>query len=741
MPTINIHGAGGGGEGGGPGPGGLNKLWEQLLANPNMATQREFLMRLNMLLPNNLFHSGGSMSIIQAMSRLVGSVGGAAGAAAGAGPQGAIASARASAQVATAAARVAAAAAMAASGGTGGRAPGIPGGAAVAGPRGPGWGAVLPGPIGRAARFGARMGLLGDLLGMGALGSLFGGVGLLAAGAYEAVRLPTQIGRVEGSFASEAKPYANLVKRLYAVGRAGGMSGAGLTKEFFPGEEFSKSYHTPAWMMQLGLTPDDAAEILGRYGIMPRSRGGARRYVEELRLGALSPGFAGMAPGTVEGLARQAGSMGLGVQRHPEFFLAMIARVMEFAVAKGMDRAQVLRSIQASIGRYGGSSAGFGTQSLLDFYQRMASSNLPGSRTGALQAQALGGASAAAGTIGSSPVVTMAVQRAIAAHGYLKTNNEIEGFFGPELYGQLSGTAPGRAMLKAIRTLGQHGNPVQLSYVRSILKSNPQLLAGIVRQGMGRFSGNAALNNALTWAAMGQVTGEGIPGYLADISGKPPGTVMGTRTLGFLQQMKGFGNFSPATDYGALLRGAGVPEQLIPGLVRAGMRHNIDPRILAAQMKAESGFRNVKSRNANGTTDYGYAQINSATLKRMGWSAEFAMNPEMAAEYEATYLAKHRRGGVASMIQAYNPRNPNEVPRFMRAMAQMFPTGLPEDIYGMEASVGQAQMAGSRASFEVFGNNLAKVNTELGKFAGWLHSFVHSGSTRAPTMPMSGGPN
>jgi hypothetical protein len=146
-------------------------------------------------------------------------------------------------------------------------------------------------------------------------------------------------------------------------------------------------------------------------------------------------------------------------------------------------------------------------------------------------------------------------------------------------------------------------------------------------------------------------------------------------------------------------------------------------------------------RNANGTIDYGYAQINSATLKRLGLPASFAMDPEMAAELEASYLDKHRRGGIAAMIQAYNPKNPNEVPRFLRSMAQMFPTGLPEGVYGMEASVAQAQMAGSHTSFEVFGNNLSKVNAELSKMAGFIHSIVGGGKTsRPPLMPPQGGP-
>jgi hypothetical protein len=732
MPTINLGGNIGGAGGGSPGPGGLNKLWEQLLANPSMATQRQFLTQLNQLLPNNLFHSGGAAGVIQAMSRLISSVGGSAGAAAGAGPQGAAGAARAAAQVATAAARVAAAAAMTSAGG--GR-----GGASGGGGGGFGTGRGWPGPIRRSLHFGGGIGELAGLAGLGRLAGILGGGAALAAGAYEAVRLPTQIGGFESSSMAEARPYTRLKRELFRIARASGSSGGAMMRRFFPGEDWGHSYQAPEWMSHLGLSPDDAAAILGRYGIVPRGAGEAQQFVRSLRLGQISPAFAGMAPGTVEGLARQGQALGIGNRARPDYLLAKIAPVMEQAIAKGMDRAAVLRSIQGTLARLGGTSFGIGLSPTLDFYQKLSASNLPGARTGQLQQKAISGIEGSIQSLGSSPITTMNMARAIAAHGNFATGHDIAKAL-PHAYAQLKKTAAGRKLLGDVESL--HGNVgAQIALLKSVFSGDPAEYAHLMQSGMpkGVFGGGRQ-GAALRRLALSNVTGEGVAAYYGLHSGSGmPSDVMGSADNGFLGYF-GMGHFGAHRNYAKLLAGKGMPKQLMAGIISAAKRSGVSPLRLAALSKFESGFDvNATHKNKNGTEDLGAFQLNSGWLKSHGIPRQWAFDPSKAPRLALLHMRESVMHGQGP-IEGYNPgAAKHELAGVRDAYLSMF-GGMPNDVYAAHAAAGQAGTTGAMTSFEVFGKNLGKVNNELSKFAGFLHSIVGGKAARPTQMPQQGSP-
>jgi hypothetical protein len=508
MPTIQINGAGAGGAGGGPG--GLNGLWEKLLSNPSMATQREFLSRLNMLLPDNLFaHGSGAAGLTAALRSAIAQSRGAAGG-------GGSLQAAGSSLTAAAAALISAANRIAIAGGGGAAGGGAGGGRGGAGGGGGaffGGGRGMPGPFRRAGHFGSGVGELLGALGLSRLAMLGGGIGAIGALAYEGVRLPTQIGHLEGSYLNEARPYTDLVKRLYAVGRAGGTPGGKLVKQFFPGEEWGKSYQTPGWMSTLGLTPDAVSQILQRYGIVPHGAGEAKTFARTLRLGALAPAFSGMAPGTVESLSRLGANLGIGNPQRPDYLLARIAPLMEMAVAKGMDRATVLRSMESSLSRLGGGQS-FGTSlgGLTDFYNKLATSGLPGGRTGELQEQTLAGIQGSLGSVDKNAVVTMTLARAIGAHGGLATNKAFRSAL-PKTYAALMKTAAGRKLLGDIEAT--HAQPgIQMKLLAAALRGNPQEYAHFLEGGLpANAFGKGAAGHAMRRLAMSNITGEGIAGY------------------------------------------------------------------------------------------------------------------------------------------------------------------------------------------------------------------------------------
>lgn len=472
MPTINIHGSGGGPKGNGPGgtrrhAGGksLDEVFLELLRNPTPSKENEFAMLWSRALPSSRMLGGGwtGMGGRDVMSQIQGVVQGirrrGAGSAALGGAAGVERSARIYGRYGNTPPEMMAALSVmrnlatgnrgqpvaAASlpaimrreekaliaieastkgtfnlmrytlrpsswrmgGGGGGNMTIIPPGAAGGGGGRGGGGGIgdwSPWPSssgGGAARARSRGGGSGELL--------RGGVKMFTA--YEALKFMANpmglVSRLDNAALGASAPYMDLRERAFAFGRAGKFSGGAMQKEFFPGGNV-----TPDWMKALNVGPSGALDMLSNYGIAPRSPGHASSIAKSLGYYEnVAPGFSGMTPGSATGAARQAAGLGMvSPGGTPTGYLSSVSGIMEGAIQRGMDRARVLDSIQSILASMEkGGAIGINGDDTMKMFWRIAQGGTPGGRTGALQADTVGGINSALSSVGSSPVTTMAM--------------------------------------------------------------------------------------------------------------------------------------------------------------------------------------------------------------------------------------------------------------------------------------------------------------------------------------------
>jgi hypothetical protein len=703
VPTIRING-GSTGDGGGQRPGGLNSAWEKLLSNPSLQSERQFWNRYAM-------HTGGR-------SALFGGGGGGAGGAAD------LRSAAAALQAA-AGAQMAAAARIAAGGGILSArlaaAAGVGGGGRFGG--GGSWHyplSALPGPAGRVARIAANaragIGALGELAGLGMAGGIGGGLGIAgavaAAAGYAAIRTPLWVSSLERGLMGEANPYTKYMDRVYGTARAGGFRGGELARRFFPGEKgLGGAWKTPEWMAELGLRPDEAADLLSQYGIVPGSAHEGERLVRQLVTMQKSPAFSGMNPSAITGFARQARSLGLG--GNPSLILGMISRAMEDAVARGMDRAQILRSMQGSMSAIAQRSAGFAFGGISDLYARMMGSGIPGARTGAAEQRALGGLESMRQSLGAEPFSTSMAARLIKSYGGLKNRAQLEKLLGPELYGQLASNPVGAKLMRRTEELGQAGMlPLQIPFLKELFAGNPARLGKLLWSQIPN-TGNAALND-LFGSSLEHMS---LTDFYATRAKPRTAGPMGARTDRWLQLLSGNAPFAGGEDYAAELRRAGVPAALIPHFIASGKRHNVSPVELAALSWKESRWKtHAWHVNRNRTIDLGVAQINSATAKRLGIGLNQLFDPATNIDAEAALLAEANRRG-RNPIRAYNPGSRFELRDYQAAVLEKF-GGMPPG-YAERAETGQSELEGAKVSFDTLGSQvIPRLNTALAGLAG-----------------------
>lgn len=243
------------------------------------------------------------------------------------------------------------------------------------------------------------------------------GIGMAADVAEELVFLPQSFGSMESSAVSSSAPARNLRAQLYAIARASHGSGQDLMNTFHTGVE------PPAWMQRLGLSSPAAANLLSGFGIMQFGTNAKVDLVKGLAGTQFEPAFSGLDVNPSIGRAARYGMVqpnAAGVQT----FTQQMAPILETAVERGMDRASVLRSIDAAVSmsaRGGGIGASVG--GLGSFIMRY--SDLPGGRTGEAGLNVAERLQAATGTVGQNSLRTLAFVN--AAQG-MKSEGSLRNF-------------------------------------------------------------------------------------------------------------------------------------------------------------------------------------------------------------------------------------------------------------------------------------------------------------------------
>ena len=327
------------------------------------------------------------------------------------------------------------------------------------------------------------------MLGLGATSKILTGgftAGLAIAAMEELAFAPQHLLNLEGSALSASKGYRGLQYGTYALGRAGGFSGQKLLEGIYQGVE------PPKWMSKLGLGPEEALSMLSGFGIVQRPGlgGGAitggtgldftvspgtglenELLIRNLAKLQFNPAFSGLDQGAVQGSVAQAARYGMvspdaaGVQQ----FGQQIGPIMTMAVEQGLDRAAVLRSIDAAVGiaaRGGGIGANAGE--LGRFVSGFGM--LPGGRTGEFGLSVLQNLNAANASVGSDTLRTTAYMMAVprlSTEAQMKAFLEQGGKVGA--YDRLKNDPVAGKQLQYYFELVRSGNPLAAQYLRDIV--------------------------------------------------------------------------------------------------------------------------------------------------------------------------------------------------------------------------------------------------------------------------------
>lgn len=417
-------------------------------------------------------------------------------------------------------------------------------------------------------------------LGVGAASKfLTGGFTPAAAGLAleEAFFFPQTLGGLESSSLGNASAYRNFQYGAFAQGRAGGFSGQGLMNKLYGG------LVPPAMMSRLGLGPGEAMGMLNSFGIVQNSPESAAALIQSIGGTRFTSAFSGLnVEGSMAGAARYGmiGGNAGGVASYTQ----QLAPILATAVEMGMDRASVLRSIDAaisSVARGGGIGGSVGATAGF----MMGYSDLPGGRTGEAGLSAI--AQLKDATVGSYNKNAQRTQIMMQAAAGMKTEGQLKSFlnkFQPGYYESFKANPVGSEMLDKYFAAQAAGNTNVAGYWLS------QILAG---GGEGGLAGGNP--DAMRSIMNNNMFTRQLPGYMQGMdvgnTGQDAGTFIAGNQAARAKAMH---------DYFAK---KGVPESGIAAIL--------------GNVRAESGFnpRNP-TQEADGSISMGLAQWNKERLSR-----------------------------------------------------------------------------------------------------------------------------
>ena len=201
-------------------------------------------------------------------------------------------------------------------------------------------------------------------LGLGATSKFATGaleLGLAGEIIEEVALLPQHTMALEGSALSGAKPYWDFQARAAAIGRAGGFNGQSLAHSLYQGID------PPAWMKKLGLGPDEAAQMISNYGIVPTGENRSAQnslLAEDIARMKYVPALSGLPSGTLQSSLAHAMSYGSyreNITGSPaQQFTADMVDVLAQATERGVNRASILHSIDAGVAMASRAGGGLG---------------------------------------------------------------------------------------------------------------------------------------------------------------------------------------------------------------------------------------------------------------------------------------------------------------------------------------------------------------------------------------------
>ena len=541
----------------------------------------------------------------------------------------------------------------------------------------------------------------------GALGRMLGiGVGAYIAGevSKEVVTAPQTFLGLESSAVGASMPYIDFRRGVFAAARSGGFGGAGLYDTLKPGL-------SPAqWAANAGYSSLGALRLIQGFGVSPTGAGQAAGMGTALAGMGYLPFMGGV---DTSAHMRLMGSLGLvgangdAITQHA----GQLSDIFANATARGMNKADVLRSIDAGVAMMSRNGAGVvNTQNLADFLFHFG--NSPSARSGEMGMSVAAGLQSANASVGANPLPTMLYGQ--FAMRNFRTRGGIRAFMdrtmGAGSYDTFLRNNPGGgALLDALTQSVRQGNAVMAGkYAADLISGNPTAQYAILGDSPYIQALPASMRPAAAAGLLGMNTALPLLNYQhgTGIAGASP----------YVPGQEGA--------YAAGLRAQGVRPDLIPGMLAAAKRQGMNPILLGAVLGMES---------SGGTDTKG--MLNPANV--MHWLDGTPRTAQESIEGGAAHYLGNLRQAGGNALEAYRLYNKGAASSAPLSLASRNKfLGLLRQGYEGEEGAGMAPILGenqalaaqqnveiSSASltFDEVGKHVAGVNAALDNLAAHIN--------------------
>lgn len=497
---------------------------------------------------------------------------------------------------------------------------------------------------------------------------------------------------------SISRPYTDLRKSTAMAGRTSGFSSRELEAQIFQGAT------PPEWMKNLGMTPQDAANVLNRSGVVTRSPGEAAGVIRQVGGASLRAGM-GLSMSQTGDYARNLATLGLIRPGSAPFDLQQeydrLGKLMAQSTAAGLDHSSTLATMEGLL-RAGAASGAPSVNAggIESLFSRMLSSGAPSARTGQSEMSFLSGYNASVGSLGPGNMpLTLMVSSAMRGRPPIddKSLARFLGMSDSDFQQLKSEPAAGR-LISDYLDAARHGDPNSYRFLGQLMQNHPELAESIT-------------NKALPAA----------PQYLRDIAGS---SAFGTGLSNYTQNSAGAGHvpLGIRNNNPLVLAAAGQP-----GLVGSQTAADGEKAGTFASMEAgiSAGYQQIlrDQQRAGG-------RISVRQLLRM-----WAPNSQSLPSYTA-FVAQ--RAGVDPDAPIDFSGDTNTSAKVMRAMASFenhgdmvakgafhrgiaLAQGHPQetgndqsDINAMNANTGASQVLAGKHAFDNFANTQLVKDLEAG---------------------------
>jgi hypothetical protein len=609
----------------------------------------------------------------------------------------------------------------------------------------------IAGRGGAGGRIVSRLASTGGFGSMAGIAAAEGGpviAGVLAAAALVklAATAPQTLASIEGSALGGAMPAMNLMRGTYGMARDIGSSPLGLYRSLFPG-----NYGVPSWLSAIGLGPTEAFGMLNEFGITPGGNADAIETMRALGSAQFMPGLSGLnTTGYMSTLGRYGALPGKRANTAGgiDEAASALGNVMENAIVRGMNRTDVLQSIDTAIHNMARVGAGdVSAPGIADFLMRF--SGLPGGRTGEFGVQALGNMSASLDLVGQDPIRTMIFSQAsmqrLGSRGALRSFMEgtQKGSFD-----NLVSNAPGQAVVNNYLAARSRGDYFGASlYLREIVRGNPQATYDLYSQSPFLQGSPGYMKNFI----IGQLTGLGTMGAAAYSTGQGtasdmPISLQGGAAMGasaFGSAANTMSQVSRDNTTGSLplsreqaregLHRMGVNPAIIENVLDSAQRHGLNPLAYGAYLMTESSGGNDRrlSPVPGQPGVYGaYGQTGIQNPAQISASSHMPMptSPQMSVEEGAQLIEQNMRSSSTVDEILHKTVGPQYNRAYLAHWQQYFAAGggtgtIAPEFTSTPASAGQGIMGGSAASLEEMNLLLPRFNNTINGVISGLNDF------------------